>query len=1306
MADEQIRVVYDVTERGMTQVKRLVDDIRKGLGDSGVDMGRFESRLDAIERSVGKVSKTMRTASNTAKSATDGIKGWNESLATVWKRQYTEAQKAFKAIAELDRQASQRALSNNLSGLPANTSAPRVGASFGNIVNQDLKAAEQGSRAYQNLSTSIDGAIKARKSASQAFSDGLKSRMQDEAKAADEESKALSRLHAEQERLLASASKSADRGIGTADKFLAGQAASGRSAARKADIADWDRQFQDATRSANEFKRAQDGIITTRYALYEVAAVYGTIGAAMAGAATYATVVGAQFESAFTNVERTLQGGTLPAEVDEIRSSLVRLSGQIPLTFAQLSEIATIGNQMGIAKEDIVDFTGTIARFSSVSGMSIDEVTKAFGGFMAQTGLAPEYLENLGASIAKVGIDSNAAENEIVSLMREITAGAQQAGFTADAIVGLSGTLAGLQIAPERARGSLSTYFNTLNMAVAEGGDKLELFAQIVGVTSSELERMVRQGDGAEILRRFVGSLNDFNNVDTTRALDALGLAQLRVLDTFIRLSNRLEIYDRDQRNANESFMQGAELQRQYAMTVDDLASQWVIFTNNLNAMIEAVTGGAVPGLAALFSVVNNVISAVTEWLGNNRFVAGVIAFSVATAGALGVLLLFRAASLGATASLLALRVVTRQAGADAIGAAHGFRGLIGTLLGVGNASRNAAGGVFTLRSAIRGLMASSGIGLLVTLGGTLLDGFIGQGDAAEDASLSMDEYNRAVATAGKSMGGTAGAGDDLAKSLGGGGGGGGVSGAADKAAEKVRTLVDYVNDLNGVFNRSSDIRFGSSAAMDEITLKWIELNEQAEEYQRKIRTLTADRKLQQYWLGIAEMYGDQVRASQLRENIAKIDDDMAKAQQGASRELTGNSRAAIENRKTMRDLLGSYEDYVSALAAAGASQSEIQRVISKLNGDFTTQARHLGFNGGELVTYRKRFSDLTTIVDRMPRDITVGFDGDPALQAMKEFFAKAKEQASTAGSDIGDAMGGGIGSGLGGSLPVLDEPFIGPVFDPAFKVAEDKGKKVGGFFSESTRDFFRSFGAGIIYDGMEALFAPGGILAKEQGKIAGNGFNTEMSTALLSSDPVTQRLLMGQAAAKREAGKTGTNSATEFNAKFNSKVNPVAALNQKLNEQSWSTYNSFSNLGWNAANAFNSRFQTTVGGSKVFDFAASGRSKGFSAGGYTGPGHWLQPAGIVHRGEYVIPKRYVNQSTGLPDMNYVASLSKAKSAGPGYAMGGHVSGGGFPSMMELGPATLNYLAQALSVRLAVGSRDLANAASQGDRQLAWAGSN
>ncbi len=46
-----------------------------------------------------------------------------------------------------------------------------------------------------------------------------------------------------------------------------------------------------------------------------------------------------------------------------------------------------------------------------------------------------------------------------------------------------------------------------------------------------------------------------------------------------------------------------------------------------------------------------------------------------------------------------------------------------------------------------------------------------------------------------------------------------------------------------------------------------------------------------------------------------------------------------------------------------------------------------------------------------------------------------------------------------------------------------------------------------------------------------------------------------------------------------------------------------------------------------------------FDTGGFTGQGGKYEPAGIVHKGEYVLPKEQVNQSTGLP---------KASAAGGG----------------------------------------------------------
>lgn len=82
---------------------------------------------------------------------------------------------------------------------------------------------------------------------------------------------------------------------------------------------------------------------------------------------------------------------------------------------------------------------------------------------------------------------------------------------------------------------------------------------------------------------------------------------------------------------------------------------------------------------------------------------------------------------------------------------------------------------------------------------------------------------------------------------------------------------------------------------------------------------------------------------------------------------------------------------------------------------------------------------------------------------------------------------------------------------------------------------------------------------------------------------------------------------------------------------------------------ALNSIFDPKGGGlaglvSSALGLAGGGTAPSFAAGGYTGPGGKYQPAGVVHKGEYVIPAKRV-QELGVPMLDRLA----------GYADGGLV---------------------------------------------------
>ena len=289
-----------------------------------------------------------------------------------------------------------------------------------------------------------------------------------------------------------------------------------------------------------------------------------------------------------------------------------------------------------------------------------------------------------------------------------------------------------------------------------------------------------------------------------------------------------------------------------------------------------------------------------------------------------------------------------------------------------------------------------------------MIAGFSGTGDAAEDTSANVDDLLAAM--------------EDLNTD----GFDPTIDGAQD-LGKQLRTLTDYATDLSGVISRAFEIRYNPQSTLDTITTSFQSIRDSSEEALRNIQGLQAeisglnsDINIQQRFLGIANQYGDSTRAQAIQANIAKLQADLAdktaelsKEQDANSKVLTGNSRAAIANRGTVRDLVSQYQAHINALASSGLSEEELARQTEALRQDFITQATQLGFNRNELSLYEQGFRDVSVAIAGVPRNIDVTFNGDPAIQALNEFAARAQAQMDALGTSMGQSLGSAVGNGF-----------------------------------------------------------------------------------------------------------------------------------------------------------------------------------------------------------------------------------------------------------------------------------------------------
>ena len=253
------------------------------------------------------------------------------------------------------------------------------------------------------------------------------------------------------------------------------------------------------------------------------------------------------------------------------------------------------------------------------------------------------------------------------------------------------------------------------------------------------------------------------------------------------------------------------------------------------------------------------------------------------------------------------------------------------------------------------------------------------------------------------------------------------VKKSAGGAAAAVRTVADYANDLNTIFGRAMSIQFGVQEAFDSTAKKLNEMRKASGEADKKVNDLktsvqqlratlqglSADRSTQEYFLSIANSFGDTLRAGEAAASISKIDADTAKtkddlaaknvdladAQDVASKSLEGNSDAAIKARGDVLELTKTYQGQLVALANSGESQKDLEAAAKSLGREFEAQLLSMGYNRGEVAKYSEAFRIFSKIITDFPRKVTFEIAGLEVAQAALEEFLRKNANRGLSGS-------------------------------------------------------------------------------------------------------------------------------------------------------------------------------------------------------------------------------------------------------------------------------------------------------------------
>lgn len=332
----------------------------------------------------------------------------------------------------------------------------------------------------------------------------------------------------------------------------------------------------------------------------------GTIGATVAAAGLGAVVTTAiSFESAFAGVRKTVDA--TDEELADLRNGFKELTREIPLSFEELAGIGEQAGALGIAKEDILEFTRVVALIGTTTNVSSQEAATSLGQLSNVLGLVAEDYDNFGATLVDLGNKGASTEADILALATRAGAGANLIGIASDQTLGWASSVANLGIEVEAGGSSLQKFFlDTLQNIQKD--DTLNLMAKTAGLTG-EAYKQAFEKDASGALVKFIEGLGKLEQAEQLAVLEGLGFNDVRITRTLLGLAGDTDNLTDSLNIASEAWKENTALTEEAQKRFETTEAQLTILKEGIRGAGDTIGSALLPKLTPLIADLNKFLT-------------------------------------------------------------------------------------------------------------------------------------------------------------------------------------------------------------------------------------------------------------------------------------------------------------------------------------------------------------------------------------------------------------------------------------------------------------------------------------------------------------------------------------------------------------------------------------------------------------------------------------------------------------------------------------------------------------------------
>lgn len=399
-------------------------------------------------------------------------------------------------------------------------------------------------------------------------------------------------------------------------------------------------RYAAVTAEIEKTRRAQDKLKTATAMSNKGGAMMAsaglTIGAVAAAASTafVPVIQAAAFEKAMLGVAKQVEGardenGKLTATYFDMAKQVQLLGREIPLATNELADMVAAGARMGIAKDQLIDFTKTSAMMASAFELPAGELAMQMGKIADLFKIPITNISELADAINYLDDETKSTAPGLIDFLTRTGGVAGSIKITGKEMAALGSTLLSLGERSETAGTAVNAMVQKF-AAADKGTKKFKQAMSEIGLSTAAVQKGMQVDAQGTMLK----VLDAVGKMPAEKRLGILvDLVGLEHSDTLAKLAGNVEEYRRQIDLANSQKAMGSmgrEFQAQLATT----AAQWEITKNVIGEVSVNIGSVLLPAVNSALITFGKATSAVADFVAENRTLVGNVAAAAAGIGA------------------------------------------------------------------------------------------------------------------------------------------------------------------------------------------------------------------------------------------------------------------------------------------------------------------------------------------------------------------------------------------------------------------------------------------------------------------------------------------------------------------------------------------------------------------------------------------------------------------------------------------------------------------------------------------------